>query len=280
MENTVKNIRKYATEEDIKVHTYKGNAVADLYDTKMIVSGKRIEVRRYKRPMLKKYFNTSKPERRPIEERKENYTRRSDNRSRARSKLIRLVHANIPLVPHKTLKPKFYLLTYSNQNRGAFENHKQHMQDLKMFIRRVRERYPHVKVEYVGAKEATENKQAHFHILFTGLPFIEKDVLENQLWRQGFVKIKDVKYGYNGVKHLANYVSKYITKQSEELQMYQNQYFVSENLQQPKTTIHAPSIEATLKKASQNNYIITKNPTPYSLDFINNEVTFETWEPL
>lgn len=273
-----KKTLKKATQHDVRVGNYHRNAVAELYTTSLTLSGKRIELRRYQRPILKRYVPVKKSAPLPRADREKLYKRRADNKVRARRKLTQLVHQNIPLIPHAKLKPRFYLLTYEDQERGVFNNHEAHMHDLKKFVRKLRHRYPNVKVEYMGAKEKNKRGQAHFHILFTGLPFIEKPLVE-KLWSQGFVKIKQVNYGYDNVKHLANYVSKYITKQGDDVAMYHKLYFVSENLKQPLKTNEPGMITQILSEAVHKGYLVQVSE-PYEMEFINNAVTYEQWEPI
>jgi hypothetical protein len=226
--------------------------------------------------MIKRYLPQENP---PIRTKNKEYKRRADNKQRARKKLTRLIHANIPLKPIKNQKPRFYLLTYADQNYGQYKNHRQHMQDLARFTRKLRKEYPGADVRYIGVKEKTKKGVAHFHVIFPSLPFIEKEKLE-KMWGKGFVKIKMMNYGYDNIKHIANYCGKYITKDIDELGKYDNCYFVSENLTQPLETIHSKQIRDILLEAVEKRYIITRSNKEYQMEYINNAVTYEVWEPV
>jgi len=276
-ETKIHKTEKRAKMQHINVTPYAENAKALLHDTQITLAGKRIEIKRYRKPIMHIKEKTQLSFRAKAPNTLE-YKRRNDNKKRARTKVTQLIHQNLPLTTQNKLKPRFYLLTYENQQRGLMKNHELHMKDLSNFMRKLRKRFPLVDIEYMGTKEKTDKGQAHFHILFTGLPYINKEILES-LWGQGFVKIKAVKTGYQSIKHVANYVGKYITKDTDDLKRYEKNYFVSLGLKQPKKIYRPYRIMNYLRDAVNEGYKITTYDKDYPLNYGENTVTYEVWEP-
>jgi|SRR3989344_791616 len=72
-------------------------------------------------------------------------------------------------------------------------------------------------IQYLGVIEFQERGAIHYHIIFFNLPFVNRvyDVL-NKLWGEGHMIFKVVK----DPDHAANYLVKYITKDSNDERLY------------------------------------------------------------
>lgn len=95
---------------------------------------------------------------------------------------------------------KFVTLTFAENVTDLDEANKQ----FKRFIQRMRYKYGAFK--YAVAIEFQKRGAAHYHMM-SNLPYIPKKELA-EIWRQGFVRINDIKH----VDNVGAYLSKYMTK--------------------------------------------------------------------
>ena len=153
------------------------------YDLKVVVSGKQVEVFKYKKSIWREYKNDKEenikmPKQLNIfEQQKIKQQKKKFSLNRTKTEIRRLVNSNIHL-------NKFVTLTFA-----------ENITDLKatnyifnQFIKRLS--YRHVGLEYLAVPEFQKRGAVHYHML-CNLPFIEIKELEN-IWSQGFIKINKI----------------------------------------------------------------------------------------
>ena len=135
--------------------------------------------------------------------------------NRTRTELRRLINSNPQL-------NKFLTLTFADN-----------VTDIKIsnsifnqFIKRLT--YKYSQLEYVAVIEFQKRGAIHYHLLCS-LPFIHSKLLE-EIWCQGFIKIKRI----NHIDNLGAYLSKYLGKEIDERTFGKKKFFRSQKLKQPK----------------------------------------------
>ena len=188
------------------------------YDFKVVVSGKQVEVFKYKKNVWREYESNKdeqikKPRQLNIfEQQKLKKQQLKFSINRTKTEIRRLINSN----PHLN---KFITLTFA-----------ENITDLKtanyifnQFIKRISYRY--VDFEYIAVPEFQKRGAVHYHLL-CNLPYIEADEL-SQIWRQGFVKINKV----DEVNNLGAYMSKYLGKELFAGRMFgKKKFFRSQSL--------------------------------------------------
>jgi len=198
------------------------------YNLKIVVSGKQVEVFKYKkhiwRDFDKKQFeneNNEKPQKEPKQldafeqmEIKKQKIKYSLNRTK--TEIRRLTNSNPQL-------NKFMTLTFADN-----------ITDLKtanyifnQFIKRIVYKYGNF--EYLAVPEFQKRGAVHYHLLCK-LPFIEIAKLQS-IWGQGFIKINKI----DNVNNVGAYVCKYLSKDMfDERTFNKKKFFRSQSL---KTSI-------------------------------------------
>ncbi len=126
--------------------------------------------------------------------------------------------------------PAFVTITFrENMQDLDFANreHSKFMQSLKYFVKT----NFNVDLVYLGVPEFQKRGAVHYHILIFNLPFIPK-VYDRfrALWPHGSLNFKSVK----NIKHIANYVCKYMLKDAEDHRLTGRKcYFRSRKLYEP-----------------------------------------------
>ncbi|HNV63034.1 MAG TPA: hypothetical protein PKN54_08820 [Candidatus Cloacimonas acidaminovorans] len=194
--------------------------MAYTYDFKVVVSGKQVELYKYKKNVWREY-ETKKDEiliKEPkqldlFEQEKLRKQRMKFSVNRTRTEIRRLVNSNPQL-------NKFLTLTFA-----------ENITDLKTanyifnkFILRMNYKYNNF--EYLAVPEFQKRGAVHYHLL-CNLPFIEIAELQ-ELWGQGFVKINKI----DDVNNVGAYVSKYLGKEMDERTFGKKKFFRSQNLKQ------------------------------------------------
>lgn len=270
---------KIATLDDLPGVTDIQTLTARLYNTTLTLSGKRIELKKYTKPILSTFYRKTIRTPRSKTQPPELYKRRNDNLHRARKTVTNLIHCNLPITKapqHK--RPRFILFTYADSIRGNIRNRKAHKQDMAEFMRKLK-KYLHKKeLKYVWVIEKQPCGNTHFHVVFFELPYLDKNKIE-QMWGHGFVKFKEIKTSYKDTKHTANYVGKYITKDADEKDMNERCYSTSLDLTKPTVVHSVHVIRSILNEAINKNYVITRKPIEYYLPFFDTTVKYELWEP-
>lgn len=203
---------------------------------KLVIAGNTLHYYAYNYPQ--KYGTQSKP--------KTKYTRNyqedneegdPSNQWRTEKSIKRLIQSNVQQYRDKNAKffrPIFVTLTFK-------ENVTELSQANPLFTKFIK------RLNYfvTGSKSATlkylvvpefqkKTRQAvHYHILFFNLPYVEKVYDEfNRVWGQGNVNVKTI---WNNPNHIANYVTKYITKQEQDERTFNKKsYFTSRGLLKPQ----------------------------------------------
>lgn len=264
--------------QDVIVKRHGRNAYAQQYTTSLIVAGNRLEVKRYKYPMTKRYLSNSSrgtTKSLTIPEGETIYLRRKDNIKRASTRLRRLIHANIGTRKLRGKSTRFVTLTYADQERALPKNHAEHMQDIARFIRRINDRYG--KQRYVYVTELTKKGAVHFHVLLFNMPYNNRNEIK-ELWGMGWIDIKKVGLGKKSVSKTADYIANYVGKDTDNADKFQKCYRVSEGLQQPLEIFDPEWVERLLTESFQKGYVKSM-PRVYEMPFFNNELTLEIWEP-
>ena len=188
------------------------------YDLKVVVSGKQVEVFKYKKNVWRDYEATEKePHNEPkqlnifqqlaIRKQKALFSL-----NRTRTEIRRLSNANPQL-------NKFMTLTFAKNITDLKEANYL----FNKFILRLSYRYPDF--EYLAVPEFQKRGAVHYHLL-CNLPFIEKDALE-YFWRHGMVDIKQI----DDVNNVGAYVCKYLTKDMfDERTFGKKKFFRSQSL--------------------------------------------------
>jgi hypothetical protein len=209
--------------------------MAYTYNFKVIISGKQVEVYKYKKTILRDY--EKKEEQQEIvqkepkqldlfeqQELKKQKIQSSINRTK--TEIRRLVNSNPQL-------NKFMTLTFAKPTTDLKEAN----YIFNQFIKRIVYRYPNFKylavpeyqkdTDYWGRKKE-QGGSVHYHLL-CNLPFIEMDALE-YLWGQGMVNIRET----SKVNNLGAYMSKYLGKELFSGRMFgKKKFFRSQALHKP-----------------------------------------------
>ncbi|MFW0837517.1 MAG: rolling circle replication-associated protein [Candidatus Komeilibacteria bacterium] len=175
--------------------------MANTYNLKIVVSGKQVEVFKYKKPVwrdYKKKDNNNNTQKEPIQlnafkqlEIKKQKAIFSLNRTK--TEIRRLTNANPQL-------NKFMTLTFAKNITSLKEAN----YIFNQFVKRILYKYPDF--EYLAVPEFQKRGAVHYHLLCR-LPFMEISELEF-VWGQGFIRVNEI----NNVNNIGAYVCKYLSK--------------------------------------------------------------------
>lgn len=239
------------------------------YNLKVVVSGKQVEVFKYKkhvwRDFDKKQFENIKPQKEPKQlnafeqlELKKQKMKYSLNRTK--TEIRRLTNSNPQL-------NKFMTLTFA-----------ENITDLKtanyifnQFIKRISYKYPNF--EYLAVPEFQKRGAVHYHLLCK-LPFIEIAELQ-AIWGQGFIKINKI----DNINNVGAYVCKYLTKDMfDERTFGKKKFFRSQSLSEPIEILgywgmkfiekFCSNLTPVFEKTFESEWIGEVEYKAYSLDFI------------
>lgn len=194
--------------------------MAYAYNLKILISGKHVEVYKYKKrvwrdfqrdeiafiiPVQLNLFQTKKSQKQKTKE----------SLNRARTQIRRLVNSNTQL-------NKFLTLTFAKN-----------VSDLKkanyifnQFIKRISYQYPNF--EYLAVPEFQKRGAVHYHLLCK-LPYIKVSELE-KIWGQGFIKINRI----NDIENVGAYICKYLNKDMfDERTFRKKKFFRCQTLTEP-----------------------------------------------
>ena len=198
------------------------------YNLKVVVSGKQVEVYKYKKniwrdfertlPSVLKTDNNIQYDASLLQTADEQLKRQQKTQfsiNRTRTEIRRLVNSNPQLT-------KFLTLTFA-----------ENITDLKdanyvfnQFVKRISYRYSDF--EYLAVPEFQQRGAVHYHLL-CNLPFIEQEAIA-QMWGQGFIKINRL----NSVTNIGAYVCKYLSKDMfDERTFGKKKFFRSQTLKAP-----------------------------------------------
>lgn len=93
-----------------------------------------------------------------------------------------------------------------------------------------------IELKYIATWELQKRGAIHYHLVLFNVPFVDKNYLEHNIWKQGFVKINRISSKVHNENRVADYLTKYFAKDLIEKAEYKKAYFSSKNLNQPKET--------------------------------------------
>lgn len=180
----------------------------DFYIKKLHYSYNEIEVYQYKNPV---FCLPRKPKRKKLFK---SY-KKTNNGNRTRTEVRRLINSNPDL-------NKFFTLTFA-KNLGDLSETNPIFKD---FVLRMLYNFPDFR--YVAVPEHQKRGAVHYHLLCK-LPFVPQKRLQD-IWGQGIVHIRKV----DTVTNLGLYMSKYLSKQFEDLRYFRKKkFFHSKDLVKP-----------------------------------------------
>lgn len=210
-----------------------------VYNKKVVVSGKVIEVYEYEKEVLYGYSDTKKKSsgRRSVANKEDKLINREKVLSRARRDLRRIINANIEKYS------KFLTLTFKDNITDLdFANN-----EFKKFIKRVNYHYK-VKVKYSVVIEFQKRGAIHYHALLYNLTDkLDIDKLSS-IWGNGFIKVNSIK----DVDNVGAYVCKYMTKTEDDRLLGRKMYFNSRNLNKPEEIKESSVVEALVGSLQKN----------------------------
>ena len=191
------------------------------YSIKIIKSGKQVEVYKYHKSVWRDYkadrerILKRKPEQLNIfDQQKFKKKRSAFSLRRTRREIRRLVNSNTQL-------NKFLTLTFA-----------ENISDLKTtnyifnkFVMRVVYQFPDF--EYLAVPEFQKRGAVHYHLL-CNLPVVQVSDLQ-EIWGQGFIKINKI----DNIDNVGAYVSKYLSKETDERNFGKKKFFRSQSLKTP-----------------------------------------------
>lgn len=197
--------------------------VPNVYTTRIVISGKHVEVYEYGNPIRKNF------KRQPSfidhdEEQSDEPKEKSDFAiKRTRRHIRRLINANPSL-------DKFVTLTFAENITDLSAANK----EFNKFIKRVSRR--HTEFQYLAVPEFQKRGAIHYHLVCS-LPYISNSQLR-ELWEHGFVNIKKIE----GVENVGAYLMKYLSKgHQDERSFGKKRFFCSRNLNQPTELLGIPT---------------------------------------
>ena len=209
--------------------------MAFTYNTRVVVSGKQVEVYKYEKTIWRDFVRTrdsvvnshEEPKQLDILERlKKQEIQRASSLNRTRREIKRLINSNPQL-------NKFLTLTFANSTTDLKEAN----YIFNKFILRMNYKYPNFEylavpefqkdVDFYGRKKENGGS-VHYHVL-CNLPFVHYSEL-TQIWGQGNIDIKKV----DDVTNLGAYVCKYLSKDMfDERTFNKKKFFRSQTLKTP-----------------------------------------------
>ena len=197
--------------------------MAHTYNIKVVVSGKQVEVYKYKKNVwrdFKKKENNNNTQKEPkqlsilekieLKQQKQQYSV-----NRTRTEIRRLINSNTQL-------NKFMTLTFADNITDL----KQANYIFNQFIKRITYKYPNF--EYLAIPEFQERGAVHYHILCK-MPFIHFSEI-HKIWGQGNIDIRVI----NNVTNIGAYVCKYLSKDMfNDKTFNKKKFFRSQSLSEP-----------------------------------------------
>ncbi|MBD3311109.1 MAG: hypothetical protein GF349_01265 [Candidatus Magasanikbacteria bacterium] len=237
------------------------------YNFKVVVSGKHVEVYKYKKQVWRDFskkqnINTHKePKQLDIFKRIKNQKiKKTSSLNRTRTEIRRLTNSNPQL-------NKFLTLTFSDNITDLKEAN----YIFNKFILRMNYKYPNF--EYLAVPEFQQRGAVHYHVL-CNLPFVHYKELTD-IWGQGNIDIKKIK----DITNLGAYICKYLGKDMfDERTFGKKKFFRSQTLKKPVEILgwsatkfidlYLKLLNPTFEKTFESEYIGEVNYRAFALDFI------------
>jgi len=259
------------------------------YKLKTIISGKQIEVYKYSKYVWRNYTRIKKKiikeidedndyieennrnleqislleyqeiEKEKLFENKNTKKKRSKSSlHRTKTEIRRLINSNIHL-------NKFITLTFAKNITDLKEAN----YIFNQFIKRMN--YEFKDFEYLAVPEFQKRGAVHYHML-CNLPFMRSKKLEKK-WGQGFIRINKI----DDVNNVGAYVSKYLNKETNEINFRKKKYFRSQGLKKPVELFESQaekfidkflvSTDSMFHRTFMSEWLGEINYNAYSLDF-------------
>ena len=237
------------------------------YNFKVVVSGKHVEVYKYKKQVWREFESNKedKPQKEPkqlnafeqmeIMKQKQQYSI-----NRTRTEIRRLINSNPQLT-------KFMTLTFAKNITDLKEAN----YIFNQFIKRMNYKYPDFK--YLAIPEFQQRGAVHYHLLCE-MPFIHyREITE--IWRQGNIDIKKL----NNVDNIGAYVCKYLSKDMfDERTFGKKKFFRSQSLSESIELLGywamifveklCSALKPVFEKTFESEWVGEVEYKAYTLDFI------------
>lgn len=201
------------------------------YGTKIIMSGKVLELYEYKNP-IKSGYSGGKGGRKKSSDiaKEEKEINREKVLNRARRDLRRIVNSNVAEYS------KFLTLTFEENIQDiAWAN-----REFSKFIMRVNY-YLGFKVAYSGVIEFQKRGAVHYHVIFYNTPRKLKLDALRAIWGYGHIKLNIIR----DVDNVGAYVCKYMSKCEDEKKLRgKKMYFNSRGLKKPQEIKESALVKA------------------------------------
>lgn len=210
------------------------------YNKKIVISGKMVEVYKYKNPIYyektKKQFVKQNRVDEINEKRKKELQRKSS--IRAKRDLTRIIYCNVEE------GSKFLTLTYEDNIMDLdIANN-----EFKKFIKRLNYKYG-LNLKYTAVVEFQERGAIHYHVILYNLT---QRIGHNELatiWGNGFIKINEIQNTYEDIEKVKNYMLKDIMKNDVRL-VGRKRYFNSRGLKRSEEIKDDEEVEDLLSELS------------------------------
>lgn len=194
--------------------------MAYTYDFKVVVSGKQVELYKYKKQVWRDYENKREDTQKEpkqlnfFEQEQLKKQRIKFSISRTKTEIRRLTNSNPQL-------NKFLTLTFAENITDLKEAN----YIFNQFIKRIS--YKYAGFRYLAVPEFQKRGAVHYHML-CNLPFVEMSEL-SEIWGQGFIKLNKI----DSVNNVGAYISKYLGKEMDERSFGKKKFFCSQDLARP-----------------------------------------------
>ena len=241
------------------------------YSLKVVVSGKQVEVFKYKKYIWRDYETkqfeneNEKPQKEPkqlnaFEELENKKQQMKSSLNRTKTEIRRLTNANPQL-------NKFMTLTFAENITDLKEAN----YIFNQFIKRIS--YKYGDFEYLAVPEFQKRGAVHYHLLCK-LPFVEISEMQ-AIWGQGFIKINKI----DNVNNVGAYVCKYLSKDMfDERTFGKKKFFRSQSLSEPVELLgysamkfiekYLSALKPVFEKKFESEWVGEVEYKAYSLDFI------------
>lgn len=202
------------------------------YDSKVVISGKVIEVYSYDEPVFYDYADSKRVGRSVSASEEDKIINRQKTLNRASRDLRRIINCNIRKFS------KFLTLTFAENVTDLDKANN----EFKKFIKRLNYHYG-IKLKYTAIVEFQKRGAIHYHVVLYNLT--EKvDVNKiGDIWGNGFIKLNAI----DNVDNVGAYVTKYMTKElADDRLIARRNYFNSRGLDRPQETKEPDVVNAVV----------------------------------
>jgi len=178
--------------------------------------------------------------------------RRLDNSIRSKNLVKNLVLSNCQYYKQMPLFITFTFADNIDDPKDANPEWTKFIKRFNTFLISLR----YQKCKYLTVIEFQKRGAVHYHCLFFNIPFIPNlKIKMAEIWALGFITIKSLK-DINDDNHLANYISKYMTKSFSDKKFFsQKNYFTSRGLNKPLRFRNEKDILSILQTIEKENIL-------------------------